>query len=315
MENVYIVNEFEKWILSIKKENTKKMYRRIILQFFQIVFQKKINEVTVEDIQQIKSIKVNEIYIDYLRKEDKKDQTIRTYFSAVREFFDYVSETRQFEIDYKYITEKVLCTENLKKDSVVRKKMTKEDYKLLKQWFLDKKYAKRYGNLNVKYALVVELLWTTSIRIDEAFTKLTWEDIKWEKDSFGRLGWNINLNLKEGETVKKPISIDFYDRLHTEFFSVNETLVLSGASKQSFSKQIKEYSIENNKNFTSDSIRLGSEYEGEFDRTKTGSYIMTTHIDDSKFDLLSKNDILSILNKREDLKREVLAEYSKMNKV
>lgn len=48
------------------------------------------------------------------------------------------------------------------------------------------------------------------------------------------------------------------------------------------------------------------------DRTNTGSYIMTTDIDECQLEGLSLEDLNAIINKRSDLKRTILLEANKM---
>ncbi|MGL5685156.1 MAG: hypothetical protein ACRCXQ_05120, partial [Vagococcus fluvialis] len=93
--------------------------------------------------------------------------------------------------------------------------------------------------------------------------------------------------------------------------NLGNQLVLSGVSKQTFSRQLKEYSVQYNVNYTSESIRLGLESEIENDRTKTISLIESTNINNKQFDLLTKEDFVAILNKRVDLKKAVMIEFNK----
>ncbi|WP_251692366.1 hypothetical protein, partial [Staphylococcus aureus] len=66
-----------------------------------------------------------------------------------------------------------------------------DEYERFKEWLLDRKFAKRYGNLNERYALALEFMYSTAIRINSAFSNVYWNDIVWETDLKGNEGWTV----------------------------------------------------------------------------------------------------------------------------
>lgn len=303
---------FGEWISSIENKTTKKHYLRIVPQFFDLMFDKKLNIIKLSDLQKITPSRVRTKYIDYLKKTGIKETTIINYLNVMGSFISSLSTNNVCDIDYWNIITFAFSKELLERNIEKRNVLTKNDFEKLKNWFFNKHYSKRYGNLNERYAMVVELMWVTSMRIEEAFSIFNWNDIYWEEDDYGNTGWTIILQDKKARVIKKPISEEFYKKLCNIFYNNNNfdnNLVLNGVSKQTFTRQLKEYSDAHNVKFTSESIRLGLVKEIENDRTKAISLIESTIMDDELFELWSKEKIMTLLNEREDLKKSLLADY------
>lgn len=346
-KHIEIKGIFEIWVSSKGSKATRESYKRVVPQFFKLMFDKEVEDITELDVLGIIPMVVEERYINYLIKEEgMKESTIKNYLAIVSSFIEYLSSNKLFDVNYKFITDIALSGKSLKDDSGKRELMPEEEYESFREWLLNKKFAKRYGNLNEKYALALELMYSTAIRIDAAFNKLKWSGIVWETDLMGNKGWTIYVVDKGSKTNRKPINNDLYNRLRETFYNEEDgdnSLVLTGASKQSFTRLMKEYSEETGVKMTPHSIKVGAGTKlysmtkdivltskfldhadtktteryirTDDDRTNTGSYIMSTPIDECQLEVLSLDDLKDILDKRSDLKRAILLEASKMKRI
>lgn len=333
---------FDIWILSKKSIATQSSYKRVVPQFFKYISNKSLENIDSYDMYNIVPMTVQEKYINRLVDEGVKQSTIKNYLAVVSSFIEYLSSNNVFDVNYKFITDVALSGNSLKNDSGRRELMPEQEYERFKEWLLNRPFSKRYGDLGKKYALALEVMYSTAIRIDAAFTKITWADIKWETDLLGNEGWTIYVTDKGDKLNRKPINERLYDKLRNVFYKGNENdLVMGSISKQSFTRLMKEYSEEYKVKMTPHSIKVGAGTKlysmtkdivltsrfldhsdtktteryirTDDDRTNTGSYIMTTEIDECQLDCLSFNELHDILNSRKDLKRAVLLEAKKQN--
>lgn len=333
---------FDIWVSSKKSEATKESYRRVVPQFFRLMFDKNVESIDQYDLLSIKPASVQELYLNKLESDGYKHNTIRNYLDIVSSFFNYMDANNVFDVNYKFITEIALAGRSLREDNSRRELLSETQYNKLYNWLMEKEFSARYGNLGEKYALVLELMWSTAIRIDSVFTKVTWSDIVWEKDSVGNSSWVIYALDKGDKVNRKPINEALYTKLREVFYQGDETeLVLKGVSKQSFTRLMKEYSDEFGVKVTPHSIKVGAGTKlyamtkdivltsrfldhsdtkvteryirTDEDITNTGSYIMTTPIDDNQLYGLSLNQLQDILRSRADLGRAVLLEAKKNN--
>ncbi|UDM72659.1 tyrosine-type recombinase/integrase [Vagococcus fluvialis] len=337
-----IEQAFEIWIDSKRSKATQKSYRRVVPQFFDLMIGKEIKYVSEIDMLTIVPATVEEKYINILIGEGYKQSTIKYYLVIVSSFIEYLSINRVFDVDFTFISEIALKGSSLRDDSGRRELMPEDEYERFKEWLLDRKFAKRYGNLNERYALALEFMYSTAIRINSAFSNVYWNDIVWETDLKGNEGWTVYAVDKGEKLNSKPINSDLYDKLREVFYKDDgeDDLVLNGISKQSFTRLMKEYSEEHGVKMTPHSIRVGAATKvykitndivltsrfldhadtktteryirTDDDRTNTGSYIMTTDIDECQLEGLSLEDLNAIINKRSDLKRTILLEANKM---
>lgn len=342
IERIRVEEAFKVWIESKRSTATQKSYKRVVPQFFDLTMGKEVSEITESDMQAIVPAMVEDKYINEMKKEGVKQSTIKYYLTIVSSFVEYLSANRVFDLNYKFITDIALAGESLKDDSKTRELMTEIDYENLKEWLLNKEFAKRYGNLNERYALALELMYSTAIRIDAAFTAIKWSCIKWETDLVGNEGWTIYVTGKGDKLGVKPINSELYDKLRDVFYNEDDEdgLVLNGISKQSFTRLMKEYSEEHGVKITPHSIKVGAGTKlysmtkdivvtsrfldhadtktteryirTDDDRTNTGSYIMTTPLKGCQLEWLSLEELHDIINKRSDLKRAILLEANKM---
>lgn len=333
---------FEIWVKSKRSDRTQDSYKRVVPQFMLLMTGKPMNEIDKYDLLGITPASVQEKYLDEMRRLGHKDSTIKNYLDVVSSFITYLEANNVFDINYKFITEIALEGKSLKDDSSRRGLMTKEEYDNLKTWLLEREFSKRYGNLGEKYAIVLELMWGTAIRIDSIFKNITWNDIVWEEDSSGNEGWTIYALDKGDKVNRKPISEILYNKIRDVLYQgKDDDSILKGLSKQSFTRLLSEYSEEFGVKVTPHSIKVGAGtalyaqtkdivvtsrfldhadtktteryIRTENDRTNTGSYIMTTPIDVSQIYGLSLPELQDILINRADLGRAVLLEAQKNN--
>lgn len=221
-----IEQAFEIWIDSKRSKATQKSYRRVVPQFFDLMIGKEIKYVSEIDMLTIVPATVEEKYINILIGEGYKQSTIKYYLVIVSSFIEYLSINRVFDVDFTFISEIALKGSSLRDDSGRRELMPEDEYERFKEWLLDRKFAKRYGNLNERYALALEFMYSTAIRINSAFSNVYWNDIVWETDLKGNEGWTVYAVDKGEKLNSKPINSDLYDKLREVFIRMMGKTIL-----------------------------------------------------------------------------------------
>lgn len=330
---------FHMWLDQKGSKKTIATYNRVVPQFFEYMFEKEIAEITKEDMEDILPITVRDKYINRLIEERVSQGTVKNYLAIVASFVNYISINNVFEgINYQKISKVSLKSSNLKDDSQRTTSMPEEEYEKFKSWLENRKFAKRYGNLEERYSLALEMMYGTGMRIDAIFNNLKWSGITRETDTMGNEVWIIRAIDKGDKINESPIDDDFYQRIVDVFYTEDtksDDLVLgSSISSQSFTRLMNEYSKESGFKVTPHSIRVGAGTKvykltkdivltsrflnhsntqttelyirTDDDKTNTGSYIMTSTINKEDISKLTHDQLLEILDSREDLSRSVL---------
>lgn len=331
---------FNNWIEGSNSNNTKKQYIRIIPQFFQMTSGKDLADLTEDDIQELSPVLIDTKYKKELLNEGKKNSTIINYLKIVSSFFRQLEINRLFpSLNYSWIKEVLLSSSRLKDDSETRKKMSVKNYQDFLEWLVNKPFSNRYADKGVKYALVLEFMWVTASRIDATFN-VKWEDISYEADGVGQYGYTVYVHDKGGKVNAKPISDEFYLKLESMLDCPEQnTKIFDGLSKQNFTKLTKEFCEVSGNDFTPHSIKKGAvthlygitkdivltqrfaDHEDpkttfryiqeDPDRTTQGSFILSSDLDTSCINSLSKEELLGIIMSRKDLSFGVLQELKK----
>lgn len=320
---------FRNWIAQVS-ENSKSSYERIIPQFFQMVSQVELIEITEDTLESITPDDVYNRYIKELKDMGFKDSTISNYISVVRSFITSLEENRLFsDIDFDYLRKTALSTKRLSNDIENRKKMSGDDYEAFSEWLLEKGWSKRYADKGLKYAMALKFMYVTAIRIDATFSNIRWKNIRKEIDDYGNETYVIYALDKGNKVNKKPISMEFYEELNITMDNTNdEGLVFGDLSKQSFTRLMKEFSDETGREITPHSIKVGAgtklykitkdifkvqrfldhsdpkvtmRYIRVDDVTESGSFLMSSKITIDDLDKLSYDDLAMIIKKRPEL--------------
>lgn len=229
------------------------------------------------------------------------------------------------DVDYTII-HAALRLRGIKTDSESTHKMTVKNYEDFRDWMMNIRFKKSAWR-GEAYALLLELMWLTGIRISAMFN-LEWDNIRSEIDEVGNLGWVIRVVDKGKKLTKKPISNEMFNKLHDCFYQNGEKKIFSKLSQIGFSSLMKEFSDEFGVKITPHSIRKGGAtlvfkitkdievvknycdhsninttigyIENEWDRTRHGTYLLeslNTDIDFVKnlsgeqiFNMLVEND-------------------------
>lgn len=327
------------WIKSSVSENTKKSYRRVMPQFFSMMFDKEIKDITKEDIDSILPLSVAKKYKEPLSLAGNKNSTIIQNMSVVSSFFRQLEVNRVFDVNYQWLKEACFNTKRIKNDQQHRGNMSYNDYQNVKTWLSQYEFHVRYADKKDKYPLLLEFMWNTASRITAVFN-LKWSDIKYEEDGLGNYGYTAYIHDKGGKVNKKALTNDFYNRLKDVLFQDSfDDKVFKDLSQIGFTGLMKEYCEISDKEFTPHSIKRGSVtflysithdlvltqrfadhddpkttvgyIQAEEDRTKQGSYIISKKFDFDKLNELSKDDLLNIINENKDLQYRMLMEAEK----
>ena len=327
---------FENWIDNAKSFNTRIAYRRSVKQFFEIMFNKEITEITDGDLLQLSPIMVDRQYKKYLQKAGLKDSTIMGYIKNLKAFFKQLQANKVWDsMDYTYIIESVLNFNGLKEDAGKTPIMTRSSMDRFQLWLTEERFVVgRYKHLGERYAMLSEILWVTASRITAVFN-IKWIDFVYEEDARGVFGYNLYVNDKGGKENRKSISTSLYNELREMFYDGKENKqVFSCLSKQGFADCLSQFSEQMHKQFTPHSIKKGSVTEIYYltkdleltmrhadhndvattlgyieldnDRMNTGSYILSSErIDIKSIEQLSKEQLLGIIQDREDFLRGI----------
>lgn len=329
--------------LNSRSEATKTAYQANVPEFFEMVLDKDMMEVTEEDINNLDKGKFYAKYIDVLKDNGLKNSTVKTKIAALKSFFKELSSYPEYqEINFNFLNNVLFSVKNLKDDTVNHTVMTEKDFNDMYVFLKNKKFPKTKTGLGERYAEAMKFMFYTGLRVDATFSNLTWSDFIWEADINGLYGWTIYTLDKGDKFTPKPISDEYYNHLKENFYDGNDDeLVFKGLSKVVFQNCFSEFSKKYGRDLTAHSIRVGAatrvysltkdlvatqKFMGhskpettvryirtDNDRTKTGSFLMTVQPDLNRLNELSKDDLLRILqNERRDLGMAVLVACGKV---
>lgn len=193
------VSFFEEFIKGQRSSNTADAYRTDIRQFFNFVFEKEIEYVTIEDVKSLTSLEAMKFH-NHLKDKNLKNASIKRKVESVGSFLDAL------KVDHQTINNNIF--DNLKIDKV---ELDRNGYGNL-EWdeaFLFIEYAYIEQMAGNQMSMLLKLACISSIRL-EALLSLTWEDfrVKNEKGVFV----NYIDMVDKGSRHETPIS----DRLYNE---------------------------------------------------------------------------------------------------
>lgn len=250
---------YDNWINQVMG-NSQASYQRVIPQFLYMTLRKNMYNITANDLESLTPSDVYERYIAKLKEEGFKDSTISNYISVVRSYVGELEDNRVFDdIDYNYLKETALSTRRLKNDRSARAKMSSGDYEAFSEWLIEREWSKRYAHKGEQYALALKFMYVTAIRVNSTFSNIRWLDIKRNFDNHGNFGYIVHALDKGGKINKKPITEEFYNDLKEKLFTGDkEKLVFGDLSKQGFTRLMREFSEETDRDVTPHSIKVGA---------------------------------------------------------
>ncbi|HFI0683138.1 TPA: tyrosine-type recombinase/integrase, partial [Streptococcus suis] len=220
---------------------------------------KELEDLEESDFLELNTESVQKDYLHKLRQDGNSDYTIRGKLKSVSSFFRFLDAKNCFKsVNFKYMLKYVLSTNKLADDSKETKAMTVNDYHSMKEWLVQTRFANN-PQRGIGYSLLLEFMWITASRINAVFS-LTWEDFRFEKDSYDVEGWTVYVRDKGNKINKKPLLDDtFYDRLKEALYSGNpKDEVFGTLSKRGFGDLLKEFSEPYGGDLTPHSVKKGA---------------------------------------------------------
>lgn len=320
---------YEDWLSGVDSDNTKKNYKMIVPKMTKMLFDCEVDDIEEYMLANLTPVEVNKKVIAPMRKE-YKNTTIINYLTVFKTFIQELERNRVYNLNYLYLKEEALSVKKLKDDTVNREKMTPEIYDEMHEWMLNQKFSKRYRDKNKKYALALEFMYVTAVRVNATFCELKWSNIRREKDFRGNETWVVRVVDKGRKLNHKPISDEFYSELFELMYKGSDNdLVFGELSKRTFTNMFNEFSVEKDYDITPHSIKVGAGtrlyamtndivmtqrfldhndpkttvryIRTQDDNNNTGSYILSSKITIDNVEELGYDDLISILKDRKDL--------------
>ena len=244
MNEITIGELFIGWVDSLG-ESAQSNYSNNIKEFFQMMYNKDVSEVTEDDLASIRPHDVQKNYISELMK-NCKNSTIKYKVKNIQQFMSKLNINRVYKnVNYAFINDVALSTKHLRDDSSRTRKMTKEDFEALKEWFVNDRYAEgRYSYKGKIYATLVDFMYVTGSRISASF-KVKWTDIKQRKDDYGQLAYVIYIRDKGNKLEMFPITDEFHTQLKENLYDGNdEVTIFNKISQRGFTNDIKKFAQE-----------------------------------------------------------------------
>lgn len=313
----------------INSEKTAIEYSSRVKEFFELTLDKDIKFITLEDIDSIQNKDVKNKFVKILLDRGNKESTVLTKLRSVSSFYN------ELLMNGKKVNPKVL-TVKLKSNVKHHQALTLDEYNQL----LD--FMKGEDDGLEKYLFTKMLFHTGGRKTASLFMR--WDNICRLKDTTGERVWVITYIGKGKKEYEIPIS----DELYNEFTQLKEfgseyVFPILSSSKGAYKRYerslkkfgevvgIKDLSIHNMKS-TSLSIgyqmsrdinlckQLGGHsniettmiYIGE-EKTYTNqlSYQMSKTLDDSELKEMSHEDLLSFIDKHQDIKMSIMMRLNK----
>lgn len=197
----YIIDYFYAF-LSTKSKSTAKSYEGDLKIFFDVVYGKETQYVTIEDIEETKTLHATRFYNYLLHEKKYKNATVKRKIESVRSFFNYL------KADFNKVN--IHIFDNLALDS---KANDREGWGNIRwheaEMMWD--YALQNKMEGCQMGMLIKLASVTSIRLD-ALLSLTWEANFFQKDERGLLVNYIEVVDKK-KKHKKAISESLYNEL------------------------------------------------------------------------------------------------------
>lgn len=322
----YTVQEVYKSFLNQHKrnsENTSSSYDKRVREFFKLVLGKDIERVTLDDIQSIENMDVQNQYVEKLIKHGNTGNTIATKLHSVKSFFDE------------------LLKNNMQVNPMVLKVRIKKDIKHTEALSAEEliglyEFLKTEKDGLEKYLLAKTLFHTANRKT--ATLNMKWkESFVQRKDSIsGEMIWVIRVLDKGKQWKEKPISDEFYKELQQ--LNHGQEMVFPVLSKPNmykrYERSVKKYGKKINKNISfhtmkATSITIGWQMTKDMNLckqlgghakastteiyinqekalTNQLSYGLSKDIDEQILDKLSHEELINFIHENEDIKTMIV---------
>lgn len=339
-----IAEIYRVWLDGQSSEETAKVYRNYVNKFCSYVFDKTPEQLSEDDISSDNFYPglVQDKFINRLRDEDVQDSSIRNYMNAVSSFMDALESNRvSSEADFLYIKKNVLNKKSLKKDGGHVSMISRNDLAAFEDFLRNRKYRSKAENVGLKYAGVVDFMFTFATRVSATFN-IKWSDIKDITDIKGNTDKCAYVHDKGkgsgSRANQKVIAPDYYAKMRELYFTGDESdTIFHELTQDTFTRMMKEFSEKTGRDMTPHSIKVGAVswlYELTHDivlcqqfadhediettqryirlsganRSK-GTYIMSEGVNVSDINDISPEEIAAIVKSDPVLAFNVLREY------
>lgn len=299
-------------------KKTGEEYSRRVEEFSSMVFNKAIKFVTPEELSGLKSVDIEQRFVQTLEGNGNSKSTIKTKLNSVKSFAKELQKN-DIQINPSIFDMKI-------------KSVTKHHEALSKDELLQMyEFMKNEKSMGLEKYLVAKTLFITGNRKTATFD-MKWSNIQKKRDVNGTEVWVIVLTDKGGKVVEKPISDDFYEEL-SQLKEQGSERVFSLHYK-TFWRSVKKFGTLIEKDITIHSLKataltigyqvtkdinlckqLGSHssiatteiyVKAEQNYVNQLSFINSSEQDDSILDSLSYDELMEFINDNGDIKTIIL---------
>lgn len=329
MTTVYIT-----WNNSISSVNTIKRYNTSVKLFCKMVFGKEPTEINEADLKGLRFSDTVNKFVKPLRDKGTKDSTIKSHLIAVRSFIRMIHREKIYpEVNFSELEKYALTVDNLNnRDVHHHSPLSIKELHDMEKWLRETKNSNK-KNLGEKYALLIDFMYTTAIRVSATFM-IRWEDFQVISSPYGGDWAELNVMDKGRKLNTKYLHKDYYDRLKNNFYRGNDRDDIFGELSQNTLRQyFKEYSEVVGRNIVIHSLKAGAattlysetkdlmlvrdfcDHESvktteayihtQPNPNETGTAILTANYDYQKIDKLSKDQLLMLIHSRPEIENTI----------
>ncbi|WP_261806760.1 site-specific integrase [Lapidilactobacillus luobeiensis] len=340
-----IEQTYRYWLDSRKSEGTKKVYENSVVLFFKMVYSKKISELVNDDflINNFYRDKTFKKFVEPMRRNGVKDETIKNYLSGVSSFITALEKNMILNnVDYNYIRRFGLAGDTLIKDGGEVPSMSVGEFDELIEFLKEYKFKSTANRINEKYMAAAKLMFCIASHISATF-RLKWSDIVHDRDFDDNEFWVIYVHDKGNKVNKKPIADKMYYELKELLYEGNQDDTLfHDVSQRNFAKIMELCSEKTGHKITPQSLKVGAgtrlynltkdpdmvrrflDHESldmttKYIRSGTkvtdfGSYILTAEIEPDRLDEIPVDVLRAIIKESPNMVLNITKRYDNIRK-
>lgn len=324
------------WGNSLRSHNTYRSYMVSANLFCKMVFNKEPKDLTEEDLKELRYSDTLNKFVKPLRDKGVKDSTIKTHLTAMRSMIKIVRRERIFpDLDFTAITSDALSSNMLStRDVEHHEAMSLKELSAMEKWLKEKKCNGR-PSLGKKYAMLVDFMYKTAIRITATLT-ITWKDFTLLNSPYGG-DWAVLEVIDKGKKLnRKYLTQKYYYELKEAFYDGDDEAAVFGClSQNTLRSYFKSYDELTGQHFVIHSLKAGAattlyamtkdllmvrdfcDHESvkttenyihsQKDPNMSGTAVLTTGYDSKKLNNLSKDELLMLIHSRPEIESSVCA--------
>lgn len=255
MRDVYLT-----WHNSLKSVNTIRKYKVSVDMYCEMVFGKKPYELTEADLKGLRYSDTINKFVSPLRNKGVKDSTIKGHLIAMRSLIKMVRREKIFKgINFGDLNDYVLKVDSLStRDTKHHAALSLSELDDMKKWLCKKSFAKGHEGLGEKYALLIDFMYKTAVRVTATFN-ITWSDFTLLTSPYGGEWAELNVIDKGRKFNTKYLDRSYYDKLKSIFYNGNDDEKVFGClSQNTLRSYFREYSDKVGRNIVIHSLKAGA---------------------------------------------------------